>query len=172
MLRGMSQSRSRMRIWLGFAFIALLGMMPVHGVSADERPEFPRRQEANALVRATIATLNDANLTGNYAVLRAKSAPAFQDVFTTEKLEDMFKGMREKRVDLSRALAADPEIAGARFHTGKKVLQFTGLIRTLPIETQFVFSYQKVDGAWKLYALDLNFEPAKEPAQAVKDPAI
>lgn len=138
---------------------------------AGEQAEFLRRAQAISLIRSTLATLNDANLTGNYSILRAKSAPAFQTVFTVEKLEQMFEGMRAKRVDLTRAIALDPEIAQARFHTVQKVLQFTGVFRTLPVETRFAFSYQNVGGVWKLYGISLDFEPAK-PIRASADPAI
>ncbi len=141
------------------AFVALLFvLLPSAWAGAEET--FPGRQEATALVRQTLVRLNDANLRGDYSVLRSKSAPAFQDRFSLLELEELFRGMREKRVDLTEALADEPELTRARFHTGQAVLQYVGIVHSRPIEVRFEFSYQNIGGTWRLYGLDLNFEPA------------
>jgi hypothetical protein len=72
--------------------------------------------------------------------------------------------MRAQRVDLSRAVAQEPEIEAATFYTGQNVLQLRGTIATGPVRTRFTFSYQSLDGAWKLYALALELNAkAKSP---------
>lgn len=156
--------------WVWLAIIGLAGAVPLPALGFDE-PAIPRGREAAGLIRATLATLNDANMTGNYSVLRAVGAPAFQTRFSVDRLEGMFQDMRDKKVDLSVALALDPEIELARFHTGQKVLQFYGVVKTRPSQMQFLFSYQQSGGTWKLYGLALDFEKVSAGASALK-PAI
>lgn len=117
------------------------------------------RSEALALVRATFIRLNDANQTSDYGVLRATASPEFQERFTAQKLEALFAGMRAKKVDLSQALALDPVIETARYHTGQHILRFAGYLPTTPVKTRFGFSYQKSEGVWRLYGLTLDFDP-------------
>ena len=46
--------------------------------------EIPSDDEQDVLVRATLMTFNDANMTGNYSILLAKAAKEFQAQFTAE----------------------------------------------------------------------------------------
>lgn len=151
-------------------FIAFAHVSPL-SAQVDAHPIFPRRSEAAALVRSTFATLNDANLTANYSVLRATAAPDFQARFSADELQSLFQDMRDKHVDLSAALALDLEIEGARFHTGQKILQLRGVVNTKPALMRFGFSYQSIGGKWKLYGLTLDFEAStvKPGAAAIDD---
>lgn len=133
-----------------------VGMASAH---ADGPAELSR-SDAAALVRATFVRLNDANQTADYAMLRATAAPGFQKRFDERELTNLFAGMREKRIDLAGAVALEPMIETARFHTGQNVLQLVGFVPTRPVRTRFGFSFQKRDGVWKLYGLMLDFEAA------------
>lgn len=133
----------------------------------DADPAIPRGPEAAALIRSTLVTLNDANLTENYSVLRAMAAPDFQARFSVEQLVLLFRGMRARHIDLSGALTLEPVIEGARFHTGQKILQVHGVVHTKPVQLRFGFSYQSIAGKWKLYGLTLDFEVrSREPGAA------
>lgn len=126
----------------------------------DRPPVTISRSDAVALVRATFVRLNDANLTADYAMLRATGAPDFQKRFGEPELMTLFAGMRAKRIDLTSALALEPVIDTARYHTGQNVLQLAGFVPTSPLRTRFGFSYQRLDSVWKLYGLTLDFEAA------------
>ena len=124
----------------------------------DTNPSMPKRPEATALIRSTLVTLNDANLTANYAVLRSRSAPDFQARFSRQYLTSFFKGMRDRGIDLSAAMSRDPMIERARFHTGRKVLQVAGTLDMAPVPLRFIFSYQSIEGRWRIYGLALDFD--------------
>lgn len=151
--------------WRRAVAVAVLVLMSAAGTMATKADEVPitKRAEAIALVRATLARLNDANLTANYTLLRATGAPDFQARFSESRLSELFAGMRAKAIDLRRFVALEPMIKAARYHTGQQVLQITGTLTSGSVETRFMFSYQSLDGGWKLYGLNLDFVPAAKP---------
>lgn len=137
--------------------LILGGPTQLRAGSVTPPPEI-QKTEAIALVRTTFVRLNDANLTANYAVLRATGAPDFQARFSEHELQDLFAGMRARRIDLTRLAALDPMVETARFHTGQRILQLFGYVDTSPVRTRFRFSFQKFEGAWKLYGMALDFD--------------
>ncbi len=152
-----------MQFWFSLV-LCLTGLPATLLAQVDDNPIMPKRLEATALIRSTLVTLNDANLTANYAVLRSLSAPDFQARFSSEYLASFFQGMRGKGIDLSTALLQEPVIERARFHTGQKVLQVGGTLDMTPVPLRFIFSYQSIDGRWRIYGLALDFDgEAQEP---------
>ena len=64
-------------------------------------------EQALYLIRSTLLSLNDANRTGNYTVLRDLAAPDFQARNTAADLAQVFGDLRHRNFDLfSVALAA------------------------------------------------------------------
>ena len=57
-------------------------------------------EQALYLVRSTLLTLNDANLSGNYSVLRDLAAPDFQARNTAADLAQTFSDLRRRNFDL------------------------------------------------------------------------
>ena len=57
-------------------------------------------EQALYLIRSTILTLNDANRSGNYTVLRDLAAPDFQSRNTTTDLSQIFSDLRRRNFDL------------------------------------------------------------------------
>ena len=51
----------------------------------------------NILIRRTLLSINDANLSGNYTVLRDLAAPDFQKVNDAQKLAGIFANLRNSR---------------------------------------------------------------------------
>jgi hypothetical protein len=118
----------------------------------------PTSNEAIALIHSTLMTLNDANATGNYSVLRERGAPDFQARFSADVLAALFKVLREKKVDLSVTALLQPVIEDAVFAKAQNIVQFYGIVPTRPAQLRFGFSYQIVGGQWKLYGLNLDFD--------------
>jgi hypothetical protein len=60
---------------------ALLLAVPAYAENA-----VPTAQVQEKLIKTSLLTFNDANLTGNYAVMHAKLAKAFRDKFSPDQL--------------------------------------------------------------------------------------
>ena len=69
-------------------FGALLILITCGPVFTAKRPN---AEEQEYLVKSTLMSFNDANVTGLYDVLLAKTAAPFRDQFTAEKLAAAFK---------------------------------------------------------------------------------
>src|SRR5664279_4066697 len=98
-----STRRTAMRLHLVGAVIgALLLALPAQ---AEDTVPSPLKQEI--LVKTSLLTLNDANLTGNYTVLHAKLAKPFREQFNPDRLKQVFKPFADKKLDLG-PIAAKP----------------------------------------------------------------
>ena len=62
----------------------------------SEAPPLPSAEQLVSLVRNVLLAVNDANLTGNYSVLRDLSAPDSQGLNTPERLEESFRPIRQQ----------------------------------------------------------------------------
>jgi hypothetical protein len=76
------------------------GSKPSHPAtpkSAAQQQTMPvSTEQALYLVRSTLLTLNDANLSGNYSVLRDLAAPDFQARNTAADLAQTFSDLRRR----------------------------------------------------------------------------
>ena len=60
------------------------------------------------LIKTTLLTFNDANITGDYAVLRARLSKPFRDQFPVEKLKETFKAFADKEITIDPIAASPP----------------------------------------------------------------
>jgi hypothetical protein len=132
---------------------------------ADEPVSLPDARRAAGLVRATLLSLNEANLTGNYSVLRDASAPDFRRDFTEARLAETFAVLREKRLDLVTSAPLDPVIADASYIPYRNIVVYRGTVpvaaSSMPnFDVNFNLAYQFVEGRWRLFTLDLSLDPA------------
>ena len=97
------------------------GPKPSHPATPKPAPASPRPtaqqqtmpvsiEQALYLVRSTLLTLNDANLSGNYTVLRDLAAPDFQARNTAADLGQTFSDLRRRNFDLYGAALLAPQL--------------------------------------------------------------
>lgn len=84
-----------------FALLALVAV-PMVLMGASSSPvlaaDIPDDDEQDILIRTTLLTFNDANMTGNYSVFLAKASKQFQAQFSAEKLFTSFEEFRKKEL--------------------------------------------------------------------------
>ena len=84
---------------------------------APQQPALPvSLEQALYLIRSTLLSLNDANRTGNYTVLRDLAAPDFQAANTAADLALNFTDLRRRNIAL--AVQGTPLIASAECGLG------------------------------------------------------
>jgi len=127
------------------------------------KPPLPNRADAASLAKVTLITLNNAVTTGNFAVLRARSALAFRKAFSAAKLRRQFAGFVKQRVDLSTIAGLAPVWSEGPAIDGAGRLRLRGRFNTAPRLVRFDIGYVWERGAWRLthIAVDTT-EPAKE----------
>lgn len=110
-------------------------------------------EQAFYLIRSTLLTLNDANRSGNYTVLRDLAAPDFQAKNSAADLAVSFADLRRRKFDLFAAALIAPQLAAAPVLDGKGMLRLTGNFPTRPQQIDFDLLFQNVGGQWRLFGI-------------------
>ena len=79
--------------------VAMLVLVLAMG-AAQAQNKVPSERALEVLVKASLLSFNDANVTGNYTVLHAKLSKPFREEFPPEKLKEAFKEFSEKNIDI------------------------------------------------------------------------
>jgi hypothetical protein len=116
--------------------------------------------DALFLVRATLLTLNDANRSGNYTVLRDLAAPDFQAQNTAADLALHFSDLRNRKLDLYAVATLTPQFEPAPAVDANRRLHLTGFFPTRPLQITFDLTFQVVKGQWRLLAISVATPPA------------
>lgn len=83
-------------------------VLSLAAATAGAQTKVPAERLLEALVKSTLLSFNDANVTGNYAVFHAKLSKPFRQQFTAEKLRETFKEFGEKNIDIDVVSAMKP----------------------------------------------------------------
>jgi hypothetical protein len=119
----------------------------------------PQPEVMLMLLRTTLVALNQANFTGNYAVLHALSAPRLQAAVSPVELGIAFTELREQRLDMSAVLLLAPELSEPPTITPDGTLRLAGVLRTTPSQIAFVTVFRPIAGIWRLEALSVQARP-------------
>ena len=121
------------------------------------------------LIRATLLTLNDANRSGNYSVLRDLAAPDFQARNTAADLSQIFADLRRRNFDLYGAALLAPQLTAAPALDADGRLRLTGFFPTRPLQISFDLTYQVAGGQWRLFGISIA-TPEAPPVQVQAQP--
>lgn len=135
-------------------------------------PEFriPDGPVLSVLIRRTLLTLNDANLSGNYTVLRDLAAPGFQSANDAARLAAIFTDLRERKIDLGPIIYFDPKLVREPQIDANGMLHVSGFIPTQPEQVNFDLLFQYVSSRWRVFGIAVNTSPASPAASAVAPP--
>ena len=138
----------------------------------SDAPPLPSTEQLVSLVRNVLLAVNDANLTGNYTVLRDLSAPDSQALNTPERLEESFRPIRQQGTDFSIVAVATPRFVQLPTFTPQGYLRVNGEFISSPRITFDIF-LQHVEGRWRPYAIGVGVVPVPvnpTPSAEVKPP--
>lgn len=169
----------------GRAILLSIGclMAAVYGAAAEPAAPAPAAPAASTtpkpidrsfvllLLRSTLLALDDANRTGNYAVLHALASPSFQKVNTPAKLAEVFASFRRDKFDLSAAAVLDPQLAFEPKLEANGLLHIAGSFVGRPSPFQFDLMYQPVDGRWLLEAIAAGTPGSQDASKQGQAPA-
>lgn len=165
----------RRRVHLTVLMVALAVLVP--GLArAQEKPAdaVPQPAVLLALLRGTLMALNQANITGNYSVLRDLAAPSFRDANSSAALADRFRAWREGRLDFAAVVLLDAKLSAAPAIGPDGALRLRGHFPTAPLRIGFDVAFLPVEGHWRLGAITaepLEPEATGSVARVVEMPA-
>jgi len=146
-MRGMFRN-AVMGIGAGAALLAL--------TAAALAQKAPSAMLQEMLVKVSLLTFNDANLTGNYSVFHARLSKPFRDQYPPEKLAEGFKGFRDQKVDLDLIAVKQPIPAQEAKVDDRGVLTLKGYFDTQPSRVNYDLAFIMSDGDWKLIRINVN----------------
>jgi hypothetical protein len=123
----------------------------------QQQPAMPvSTEQALYLVRSTLLTLNDANQSGNYTVLRDLAAPDFQAHNTAADLSQIFSDLRRRNFDLYGAALLAPQLTAVPALDQRGFLHLAGYFPTKPQQINFDLLFQNVANQWRLYGISIS----------------
>ena len=139
--------------------------------NAQPQPTLPVSvEQALYLIRSTLLTLNDANRSGNYTVLRDLAAPDFQAKHTAADLAQIFIDLRRRNFDLAAVALAAPQLSTPPYIDPDKMLRLTGYFPTRPLQINFDLIFQNVTGHWRLFGISVATPQAPDVPQSTAPP--
>jgi hypothetical protein len=119
-------------------------------------------EQALYLVRSTLLTLNDANRSGNYTVLRDLAAPGFQAENSAADLAIIFSDLRRRNIDLFAVAIVAPQLTSPPALDAQGMLRLSGSFPTQPLQIKFDLLFQNVAAKWRLFGISVQ-TPATAP---------
>ncbi len=125
-------------------------------------------EQALYLIRSTLLTLNDANRSGNYTVLRDLASPDIQSANNAADLAQHFAALRQRNFDLYAAAITAPQLAAAP-RIENKMLRLTGSFASEPQQINFDLLYQNISDQWRLFGISVQTPQAsaRQPTAAL-----
>jgi hypothetical protein len=112
--------------------------------------------QALFLVRTTLLSLNDANRSGNYTVLRDLASPTFQTRNTAADLGIVFAEMRKSNLSLLGVLLLSPQLTSTPEVDGDGRLLLSGYVPVRPQQIKFDLAFEQAAGQWKLLNIGIS----------------
>jgi hypothetical protein len=123
----------------------------------QQQPALPvSTEQALYLIRSTLLSLNDANRSGNYTVLRDLAAPDFQARNTAADLSQSFSDLRRRNFDLYGAALLSPQLTAVPALDQRGFLHLAGYFPTRPQQINFDLLFQNVANQWRLFGIAIN----------------
>jgi hypothetical protein len=137
-------------VFVAFLILAAVSLAPAHAI------QVPSDDEQDVLVRTTLMTFNDANMTGNYAVLLAKSSRQFQTQITAEKLSAAFEPFRTNELFFESAVDAHRDASERPTIDQEGALVLTGVLKTDDMQVKYRLRFVQNGKAWKLLGINVD----------------
>ena len=148
---------------LGFACLFASAAAQAQSVPQSVRVAVPDDNVQARLIWSTLVALDNANRTNDYGVLHKLGSPAFQQRNSEAQLARLFQSLRDRRVDVGRAVNLTPDLYLAPAVDADGQLRLRGAFEFRPNNLRFDLIYVQVGGGWRLHALSVAEMRADAP---------
>jgi hypothetical protein len=136
--------------------IVSLFALAVASIPSAFAGQIPSEQEQDVMIRSTLATFNDANMTNNYAVLAAKSSRQLQAQVPPEKLQSIFAVFRDRRIFFDDVVTATRESSEPAKIDDEGVLVLAGTLKTEEMKVTYRLRFALNAKVWKLLGMNVD----------------
>jgi hypothetical protein len=148
--------------------IATLTTWPAAAQSTQ--PATPNGVQLLIMIKTTLIAYSQANMTGNYSVLRDLAAPGFQQVNSVARLSEIYREERNKNLDLSPVVLLKPELLRPVVVDERGLLNIEGYFPSKPQMVRFMLVFQNVVQRWRLVALGVTTVSSTPVAMSAPKP--
>jgi hypothetical protein len=138
----------------------VIGMALLAATGAVAQSKLPTERGLEALVKSSLLTFNDANVTGNYTVLHAKLSKPFRQQFTPERLKRTFRVFADKNIDIDVIAAIKPVYDPPPRIDDEGKLLVEGYFPVDSARVIFELDFVPSDGEWKLIRINVETKVA------------
>ena len=156
----MGLNMKSIRACLATAIVALFAVTFV-SLAPAFAVDIPDDDDQDILIRATLMTFNDANLSGNYSVFMAKASKEFQAQFTAEKMASAFESFSKNKVDLGDVVTAEYD-SYEKARLDGNALVLVGVFKTDDLQVKYNLRFAKNDDAWKMLGINVDATKKKQ----------
>jgi hypothetical protein len=135
-----------------FAFLMVVAASLTPAYAVDVPPE----AEQDVLVRATLMTFNDANMTGNYSVLLAKASKQLQTQFTPDKVAASLESFRVNRLFFEEVVTQKYDSTEKPVIDAEGGLNLAGEFKSSNMEVKYKLRFIQNDNKWKLLGFNVD----------------
>lgn len=125
-------------------------------VSSAMAQNIPNADAQEIIIKTSLLTFNDANMSGNYTVLNALGSKPFRDTLSPDKLKTAFKEFNEKQIDLSAIAIAKPVVTKPTTVDGDGVMVSEGYLDTPKMRVHYTVKTLLSDGKWRLLGINVK----------------
>lgn len=139
-----------MGVFFAFLMLVAASLAPTYAVEA------PPEAEQDVLVRTTLMTFNDANLTGNYSVLIAKASKQFQAQFAPDKVAASLESFRVNRLFFEDIVTQKYDSTEKPVIDPEGGLNLAGVLKAGTMEVKYKLRFIQNDNKWKLLGFNVD----------------
>ena len=106
-------------------------------------------EHAALLVRSTLMSVHDANISGNYSVVLDLGSPDFQKNKASD-LAIRLQKLRERKIDLAAAAMSALQFNSITISPDGKRARLVGRFETRPESVHFDINFERIGSEWRL----------------------
>jgi len=144
------------RLHVTTCIISLLAVVIMSISPAFAAVEIPSDDDQDVMIRSTLMTFNDANMTNNYAVLFGKASKQFQSQITQEKMQTAFEAFRKNELFFEDVVTADYESYDKAKIDEEGALVLAGAFKTDDMQVKYRLRYVQNNKVWKLLGINVD----------------
>jgi len=148
---------SKLALRIRMVVLALIAAVAISAsFTQANAASLPSDDEQEILIRTTLMTFNDANMTGNYSVLHAKASKELQAQLSIEKLFETFKPFRTNRLFFEDIVYEDYDSYEDAKFDSDGALVLAGVFKTDRVKVSYRLEFVNNDAIWKWSGIRVN----------------
>jgi hypothetical protein len=143
---------------MAFAFftLAMIAFSPARAA------EIPSDDDQDVLIRTTLMTFNDANMTNDYSVFMAKASKELQTQASVDKMQAAFGSFRKNELFFEDVVTPDYDSYEKAKIDNDGALVLAGVFKTDDMEVKYNLRYVQNNKVWKLLGINVSATRKKQ----------